>query len=99
MKTIAILTLTFLPGTAIAVSIFKSREDFKRLLTRTTELLQYGNVQLETWSRRVDCIALPIRVLGDHYTSDSACVRCVDLVVQGQPETLFEAARRRPPGH
>jgi len=57
MKTIAVLTLIFLPGTAIAVQSIHVRitvEEFS--LTDSVVLLQHDDIQLAGWAQGAHCI-------------------------------------------
>ena len=77
MRTIAVLTMLFLPGTAVAVSsaspspcALKSHSDVCAIVV----LLQHDHVQLDTeWRRQWPCVKLHLGVLCCNNPADRAC--------------------------
>jgi hypothetical protein len=76
MRTIAVLTMLFLPGTAVAVSSasprlcpLKSQSDVRAIVV----LLQHDHVQLDTeWRRQWQCVKLPLGILCGSNPADRA---------------------------
>jgi hypothetical protein len=76
MRTIAILTMLFLPGTAVAVSstsptlyLLESQSDVRAIVV----LLQHDHVQLDTeWRQQWQCVKLHLDILCGSNPADRA---------------------------
>ncbi len=87
MKTIAALTLIFLPGTSIAVHSIPCPiivEEF--LLIESVVLLQHDDIQLASWAWRAHCIRIPMGLLRGYRTINRDHLKSVALVVSQEPE-------------
>lgn len=99
MKTIAVLTLTFLPGTAVAVSveasIFVATRIHRRQQTNTVThpvlFLHERHVQLGPGGWTVIGVAVPVCVFRGDHPADGACVCGLVVVVPPRAAGVQEA--------
>jgi hypothetical protein len=97
MKTIAVLTLTFLPGTFIAVCLYL-RKVFLHMLTNSLVVLQHERcIHIQPCARQPNRLAKSLDILRRHDTSHNCDIRPLDLVAQilsdaaqGAPRAGFE---------
>jgi hypothetical protein len=97
MKTIAVLTLTFLPGTAVAVSLPYVHPDFKYLCSHYTPTVFFRNgrnVQLGSPTGREAGISIRVDLLRHHGSINDCCVLCMVLVVPENEGGIPKAVRR-----